>query len=173
MTLVDAARSRLSAIAFGVMLGILGRYGLAMDDGRTPARRDLVVDALTFGILMLITIQLADELRLDRGGCVMTGAGVGICGTRAVRWFRDRFIAQRLSADPRVTQLADAARAADIAKIPAGAGMPDEIGAHSGTADNSRARAGAALQGAYRRSTITRPPADQIELLRRLDPPKD
>ena len=172
MTLIDAARSRLSAIAFGVTLGILGRYGLAMEDGRAPKRRDLVVDALTFGILMLVTIQLADELRLERGGCVMTGAGVGICGTRVVRWFRDRFFSQ-LAVDPQVKQLADAARAADISKVPAGSGVPDEIGAHSGTPDNSRARAGAALQGAFRRPTITRPPLDMIEQLRRMDPPTE
>jgi hypothetical protein len=51
VTLLDAARSHLSAIALGVTLGILGRYGLAIEDGRTARRRDLVVDALIRAVM--------------------------------------------------------------------------------------------------------------------------
>lgn len=173
MTLIEAARARLSAIVLGVLLGILARYGVMTDDSHPPTRRDFAVDALTFGVLVVITIQLADEMKLDRGGCVAVGVAAGLSGTKLVRWFRDRFLRQ-ISASSDVAQLADAARAADIAKVPAGSGLPDEIGAHSGTPDDPKARTGAALQGAFRKPTITRPPADQIELLRKLDaPPAD
>lgn len=168
--LTDTIVARYGAITAGLLIGVAARYGLTLSEGQRLTAKSVIADMLLLGMLGVIAIAIADWLALTGNARVLVGALAGASGERLVRLARTAFL-KRISSDldPAARQLIGAARAADIAKVPAGIGVPDEIGAHSGTPDNGKARAGAALQGAFRRPTITRPPVDQIELLRRLD----
>lgn len=165
----SAAVARYGAIGTGLLIGIAARNGLTLSEGGRLTRRALCADLLLFGMLGVIGIAIGDWLKLSSDDRVLLGTLIGVSGERLVRLARAAFL-KRVSAE--VAQLADIARAGDIVKVPAGAGVPDELGAHSGTADNPAARTGAALQAAFRSPTITRPLADQIEALRQLDEPK-
>lgn len=117
-------------------------------------------------MLSVVSVAITDWMGLTGNTKVLVGSLAAVSGDRLVRLVRTAFL-RRTEAE--LEMLGEVAKVNDIMRVPAGAGVLDEIGAHSGTADDPAARAGAALQGAFRQSTVSRPPIDQIDLLRKLD----
>lgn len=162
----DAAAARYGAIGAGLLIGTAAKYGLTLSEGRPLSWRGVVADLLLLCMLGLLAITIADWLALRGDARVLTGALAAVSSDRLVRLARDRFM-RRIESG--ADHLAGVSHAGEIIRVPAGSGVPDEVGAHSGTSDTPAARAGATLQSAFRAPTITRPPADMIEALRRLD----
>lgn len=150
----------------GLAIGTAAKYGLTINEGRPLSWRGVLADLLLLGMLGLLAIAIADWLALTGNARVLAGALAAVSSDRLVRLARDRFM-RRVEVE--TSALGDAARAAEVTKVPAGNGEPDMIGVQPGVPDSAKARVGATLQAIHRRATTTRPPEDQIEMLRNLD----
>ena len=85
------AVSRYGAVAIGLLLGLLAKYGLALTDGHTPTWRGLLADLLLLGMLGLLAIIASDWLGLTGNMKVLAGAMVAVSSDRTVRAVRKRF----------------------------------------------------------------------------------
>lgn len=163
--LIEGWIGRNSAIIVGLTIGTAAKYGLTLTEGRKLSWRGVIADLLLLGMLGLLAVTVADWCSLTGNARVLVGALSAVSSDRLIRLARDRFM-KRVEDELSTTVAASPVTAA---QVPAGVGAPEAVSLLPGTPDRSIARAGAALRGAYRASTRQRPPADQIEALRRLD----
>lgn len=168
---LSGALAAYGPLGAGLAIGVIARYGLTLNEKEPVAWRQLarrlLKDALLFCGLGLITLAFCETLGLKGNAVVFVAFLAELNADRLVEWVRDTFFnkVQETGAP-----LVPAIKAAPgPALLPGGTGPPNQIALQAGTPDSSVARAGAALTGAYRRATRERPPADQIEALKRLD----
>ncbi len=162
---------RYGATIVGLTIGTAAKYGMMLSEGRKPRPSGLLADILLFGMLGLIALSVGDVtalfgVSLSINARVLSGALAAVGSDRLVRLVADRYFKKVEDSLPGA--LSSAPSVAAI--VPAGTGMPDAVQAQPGTPDDPLARAGTSLKTTFRGTTRQRPPADQIELLRQLDP---
>lgn len=167
--LIEGWIGRNSAIIVGLTIGTAAKYGLTLTEGRKLSWRGVIADLLLLGMLGLLAVTVADWCSLTGNARVLVGALSAVSSDRLIRLARDRFL-KRVEDELSTTVAASPATATEV---PAGVGLPEAVRLLPGTEDKPIARAGAALRGAFRDTTRRRPPADQIEALRRLDTPSE
>lgn len=160
------AAARYGAIGAGLLIGTAAKYGLALREGNPLTWRGVVADILLLGMVGLIGLWFADWMHLDGDARVVVGSLAAVSSDRLIRLARSRFLE---GAATSLEALAQAARAGDVAEVPAGSGDPETLRVRGPTPDDPTARAGNALRAAFRGPTRERLPLDHIELLRRLD----
>ncbi|WP_404713209.1 hypothetical protein [Sphingomonas sp. MMS24-J13] len=162
MTVSDLS-GRYAPVIAGLAIGTAAKYGLTLGEGRRLTWRGVVADLLLLGMLGLLSVVVCDRFGLTGDVKAFASALAAVSSDRLLRLIRKRF---ETIADQQLEQLTRVANVADLAKVPAGQGMPDAVRAEVITDPSPL---GSTLRSAFRNPTRTRPPEDQIELLRRLD----
>ncbi|UAK24335.1 hypothetical protein [Sphingomonas nostoxanthinifaciens] len=163
MTWQADAAGRYGAIGAGLMIGTAARYGLALSEGRRLSWRAMLGDALLLGLVGLFAVIISDKFDLHGDVRAFCSALAAVSSDRLIKLLRSRFMR---AAEAQLDQFTRASIAGDVVKVPAGSGAPDNVRIDVIRDENP---IGSALRSQYRRPAQSRPPEDQIELLRKLD----
>lgn len=75
-------------VLIGLLLGTLGKYGLALDEGEPIELRKVLGHLMMLGVLGLVAETGADWVNLSAYSRALAGAGVALAAGKAVRRFR-------------------------------------------------------------------------------------